>query len=192
MDRCKHIFKLSQGEYVAPEKIESVYMESRFVSQVFVDGDTEQAYPVAIVVPEVETLVQHINSKAGSGTANGNSPKHSLPNGYVRPQNGEDVNASGEHAPPPVTTAAANNTTFVVHGTQMTVEQLCDYKPAIKAVLDDLNALGKVRGLKGFEQVHLPCFFLPLIAQKHRDRQRGRRISANGSLVGFAVVSSNF
>ncbi|KAL5105545.1 Long-chain-fatty-acid--CoA ligase 5 [Taenia crassiceps] len=154
VDRCKHIFKLSQGEYVAPEKIESVYMESRFVSQVFVDGDTEQAYPVAIVVPEVEILVQHINSKTGSWTANGNSPKRSLPNGYARPQNGGDVNASGEHAPPPpVTTAVANNTTFVVHGTQMTIEQLCDYKPAIKAVLEDLNTLGKVRGLKGFEQV---------------------------------------
>ncbi|VDK36490.1 unnamed protein product [Taenia asiatica] len=156
VDRCKHIFKLSQGEYVAPEKIESVYMESRFVSQVFVDGDTEQAYPVAIVVPEVETLVQHMNSKAGSGTANGNSSKRSLPNGYARAQNKGDVNASGEHAPPPsppVTTAVASNTTFVVHGTQMTIEQLCDYKPAIKAVLDDLSALGKARGLKGFEQV---------------------------------------
>ncbi|EUB64164.1 Long-chain-fatty-acid--CoA ligase [Echinococcus granulosus] len=153
VDRCKHIFKLSQGEYVAPEKIEWVYLESRFVSQVFVDGDTEQAYPVAIVVPEVETLVQHINSKAGSEIANGDSSKAKLLNGYARPQNGGDVNASGEQAPPSVTAATVDNTTFVVHGTRMTIEELCDYEPAIKAVLDDLSALGKARGLKGFEQV---------------------------------------
>ncbi|CDI97041.1 long chain fatty acid coenzyme A ligase 5 [Echinococcus multilocularis] len=153
VDRCKHIFKLSQGEYVAPEKIEWVYLESRFVSQVFVDGDTEQAYPVAIVVPEVETLVQHINSKVGSEIANGDSSKDKLLNGHARPQNGGDVNAPGEQAPPSVTAATVDNTTFVVHGTRMTIEELCDYEPAIKAVLDDLSALGKARGLKGFEQV---------------------------------------
>ncbi|VDD80365.1 unnamed protein product [Mesocestoides corti] len=140
VDRCKHIFKLSQGEYVAPEKIESVYVESRFVNQVFVDGDTEQAYPVAIVVPEVEALVHHINSKV----PNCNSPKRGLSNGRVPSENGVTVNAAGEHAPEPV---------FVIHGEKMSMEQLCEYKPAVKAVLDDLTARGKARGLKGFEQV---------------------------------------
>ncbi|VDL91263.1 unnamed protein product, partial [Schistocephalus solidus] len=56
VDRCKNIFKLSQGEYVAPEKVEMVYRESRYVAQVFVDGDTMNSFPVAIVVPEQELL----------------------------------------------------------------------------------------------------------------------------------------
>ena len=37
-DRKKHIFKLSQGEYLAPEKIENIYVRSALVEQAFVDG----------------------------------------------------------------------------------------------------------------------------------------------------------
>ncbi|VDN35327.1 unnamed protein product, partial [Dibothriocephalus latus] len=64
VDRCKHIFKLSQGEYVAPEKVEMVYRESRYVAQVFVDGDTMNSYPVAIVVPEQEILEEALVTAA--------------------------------------------------------------------------------------------------------------------------------
>ncbi|KAH9101957.1 hypothetical protein LEN26_015612 [Aphanomyces euteiches] len=57
VDRKKNIFKLSQGEYVAPEKIEIVVAGSELVSQVFVYGDSMHSVLVAIVIPEEQTFV---------------------------------------------------------------------------------------------------------------------------------------
>lgn len=56
IDRKKNIFKLAQGEYIAPEKIENVYIESAAVAQVFVHGESLRSFLVGIVVPDAEML----------------------------------------------------------------------------------------------------------------------------------------
>lgn len=56
IDRKKHIFKLAQGEYIAPEKIDNIYLQSEVMAQVFVHGESLQAFFIAIVVPDVESL----------------------------------------------------------------------------------------------------------------------------------------
>lgn len=52
IDRIKHIFKLSQGEYVAPEKIEQLLVHSKYVAQIFVNGNSLQSSLVCVVVPD--------------------------------------------------------------------------------------------------------------------------------------------
>ncbi|NXW32317.1 ACSL5 ligase, partial [Phaetusa simplex] len=56
IDRKKNIFKLAQGEYIAPEKIENVYIRSAPVAQVFVHGESLRSFLIGIVVPDAETL----------------------------------------------------------------------------------------------------------------------------------------
>ncbi|XP_029369106.1 long-chain-fatty-acid--CoA ligase 1-like isoform X2 [Echeneis naucrates] len=102
VDRKKHIFKLAQGEYIAPEKIENVYAMSEAVAQVFVHGDSLQAYLVAVVVPNSDSL---------SGWA---------------------------------------KTTLGLEGSY---QELCGKAEVKAAILDDMQRLGKERGLKSFEQV---------------------------------------
>ncbi|NWQ93539.1 ACSL1 ligase, partial [Burhinus bistriatus] len=68
IDRKKHIFKLAQGEYIAPEKIENVYLRCEALAQVFVHGESLQAFLVAIVVPDPETLRNWAKKKGIEGS----------------------------------------------------------------------------------------------------------------------------
>jgi long-chain acyl-CoA synthetase len=57
IDRKKNIFKLSQGEYIAPEKIEACAQSSNFVAQALVEGNSLKHQLVAVIVPDEDTLV---------------------------------------------------------------------------------------------------------------------------------------
>lgn len=56
IDRAKNIFKLQQGEYIAPEKLENVYIQSPWIAANWVYGNSLQDYCVAFIVVEPNPL----------------------------------------------------------------------------------------------------------------------------------------
>ena len=52
VDRVKEIFKLSQGEYIIPAKLESVYSKSSFIQQIMIYGNSSMNNIIAIICPE--------------------------------------------------------------------------------------------------------------------------------------------
>jgi len=65
VDRIKNIFKLSQGEYIIPDKIENALCSNRNIMQAFVYGDSLQNYVVAIIVPEKSEIEEWAKQKEG-------------------------------------------------------------------------------------------------------------------------------
>lgn len=68
IDRRKHIFKLSQGEYIVPEKIENIYIRSQYIEQVYVYGESLKSCIVAVVVPDVDVIKCWAQENHISGT----------------------------------------------------------------------------------------------------------------------------
>lgn len=63
IDRVKNLVKLQGGEYIALEKLESVYRSSKAVQNIMVHGDSSHARPVAVVLvnePAVKALAEEV------------------------------------------------------------------------------------------------------------------------------------
>ncbi|KAM6969807.1 long-chain-fatty-acid--CoA ligase 6 [Aplochiton taeniatus] len=101
IDRKKHIFKLAQGEYISPEKIENIYIRSEPVAQLYIHGDSLQSCLVGIVVPDPEVMPGWAKKKGMEGS----------------------------------------------------YRDLCKNTVLKKAIMEDLQRLGKASGLHSFEQV---------------------------------------
>jgi long-chain acyl-CoA synthetase len=101
VDRVKNIFKLQQGEYIAPEKIENIYVRSKYVAQAFIYGNSLKSTLVGVVVPEEPVVFEWAKE----------------------------------------------------HGLEADMTLLCKNTELKDTILKDLQAQGKLGGLKGFEQV---------------------------------------
>jgi len=56
VDRIKNLVKLSGGEYIALERLESVYKSSPLVANICVHGDSNAKQPIAIIIPHEANL----------------------------------------------------------------------------------------------------------------------------------------
>ncbi|SCU80171.1 LADA_0B05446g1_1 [Lachancea dasiensis] len=62
IDRVKNFFKLAQGEYIAPEKIENIYISScPYLTQICVYGDPLKTFLVAIVGLDLEAITSFLH-----------------------------------------------------------------------------------------------------------------------------------
>ncbi|CAF4520865.1 unnamed protein product, partial [Rotaria sp. Silwood2] len=67
IDRKKRMFKLSQGEYIAPERIEIIYVQSKYVAQAFVYGNSYKSRTIVIIVPDSDVLLKYASEHNISG-----------------------------------------------------------------------------------------------------------------------------
>lgn len=66
IDRKKNIFKLAQGEFVSPERLENLYTSSsHLIEQVYIYGNSLQMNVVAVVVPNKDGLMECLQSSNG-------------------------------------------------------------------------------------------------------------------------------
>ncbi|KAJ3249698.1 long-chain fatty acid-CoA ligase, partial [Chytriomyces hyalinus] len=64
-----NLVKLSNGEYIALEKLESNYKVSKFVQNICVHADSEQSYAIALIQPidkEIRTVAEQLNLFPGT------------------------------------------------------------------------------------------------------------------------------
>ncbi|XRB05902.1 long chain acyl-CoA synthetase [Pycnococcus provasolii] len=63
IDRKKNIFKLSQGEYVAVEKVEEIFSKTPGIDMLWVYGNSFEATLVCVVVPNEDALMSWAKGK---------------------------------------------------------------------------------------------------------------------------------
>ena len=59
IDRAKNIFKLSQGEYIAPEKLENIYIQSEYIGQVWIYGDSLRDFIIGFFVVDPDNVKKY-------------------------------------------------------------------------------------------------------------------------------------
>ncbi|WP_078947927.1 carboxylic acid reductase [Streptomyces griseus] len=89
VDRRNNVMKLAQGEFVALTRLEGVYVTSPLIRQIFVYGNSERAYLLAVIVPTEEALVRVAHPddlKASLSEALQETARHAELNSYEIPR----------------------------------------------------------------------------------------------------------
>lgn len=67
VDRVKNFFKLAQGEYITPEKIENTYLSGNSIlTQCFVHGESTHDFLVAVIGVDPDKIVQFLVKNCGA------------------------------------------------------------------------------------------------------------------------------
>ncbi|OMH80701.1 Fatty acyl-CoA synthetase A [Zancudomyces culisetae] len=158
IDRKTHFFKLPQGEYVSPEKIESILTSDHLIQQAFVYGDSNRPCLVAILHPDRDRLIEYASRRLknfnpreltnsimkgrNDGDAkSGRSEKTEESNSY----HASDSNSSTSMSTTPTqNNASAYNELYKI---------LCRRPVLIKLLLKDLKAQLKSCGLVELEVI---------------------------------------
>lgn len=145
-----------QGEYIAPEKIEAIYVRAKYVAQIFVYGESLKTCIIAIVVPEREVVLEPfqnnyflLNSlpfvKMFHKHINSRNQKNGLISKFLLLIQ-EVMELAAE--------LNIKETSF---------EKLCKKSDIKAAILNEMTNMGKLAGLCSFEQVHRKKNFLYFI-----------------------------
>ena len=70
IDRAKNLFKLSQGEYVAPDRVQIILLKSKYINQIFLYGESQYSYPIALVYPELNECIEFLKENKKMGEIN--------------------------------------------------------------------------------------------------------------------------
>ncbi|MGD1239796.1 carboxylic acid reductase [Mycobacterium seoulense] len=65
VDRRNNVLKLAQGEFVAVARLEAVFSSAALIRQIFVYGNSERPYLLAVIVPTAEALERFADDADG-------------------------------------------------------------------------------------------------------------------------------
>jgi len=67
IDRVKNLFKLSQGEFVSREKVQNILANSKYATQIFLHGESQYNYSVALVYPRLNNCIEFLKENKAMG-----------------------------------------------------------------------------------------------------------------------------
>ena len=144
IDRKKNMFKLSQGEYIAPERIEAVITKSPLIVQCFLHGNPLESATVAVIVPDREGLNRWIHRQLES---------EPIDPTVLAAASKLDTPTSEKVIVPGSPSLADSKDSLISRLANLTFEELCD-DPAVHAqIKKEIANFGKsgTDELKGFE-----------------------------------------